>query len=349
MHKPLLQAFDGHPSERPPFWYMRQAGRYLPEYRRIRNEAADFLTFCYTPKLCVEAALQPLRRYHMDAAILFSDILVVPDALGCRVAFVEGQGPLLEPVRTAAEVAALSVERLEDHLQPVFEAVRLLAQAIPAETALIGFAGAPWTVAVYMVEGRGGTDCETARSWGYKNPDTFGDLIDLLVEATVVHLRRQIENGAEVVQLFDSWAGVLAESQFRSWVIRPTAEIVRRLKADYPEIRIIGFPRSAGARYLEYVEETGVDGVSIDATVPLSWATRNLQERCLVQGNLDNQALVVGGDVVEEETIRIVETLADGPFIFNLGHGILPQTPPDNVARVSELIRNGRKLESLGR
>jgi len=349
MNKPLLQAFDGHPPERPPFWYMRQAGRYLPEYRRIRNEAPDFLTFCYTPKLCVEAALQPLRRYHMDAAILFSDILVVPDALGCRVAFVEGQGPQLEPVRTAAEVAALSVERLEDHLQPVFEAVRLLARAIPAETALIGFAGAPWTVAVYMVEGKGGTDCETARSWGYRNPDTFGSLIDLLVEATVVHLRRQIENGAEVVQLFDSWAGVLAESQFRSWVIRPTAEIVRRLKADYPEIRIIGFPRSAGARYLEYVEKTGVDGVSIDATVPLNWAARNLQGRCLVQGNLDNQALVVGGDVAEKETLCVLEKLAEGPFIFNLGHGILPQTPPENVARVSELILDRRKSESLGR
>ena len=349
VNKPLLQAFDGRKLDRPPFWFMRQAGRYLPEYRRIRSEAPDFLTFCYTPELCVEAALQPLRRYRMDAAILFSDILVVPDALGCRVAFVEGQGPVLEPVRSAAEIAALSIERLEDHLQPVFEAVRLLAQAIPAETALIGFAGAPWTVAIYMVEGRGGTDCETARSWGYRNPDTFGALIDLLVEATVVHLRRQIENGAEVVQLFDSWAGVLAESQFRSWVIRPTAEIVRRLKADYPEIRIIGFPRSAGVRYLEYVKQTGVDGVSIDATVPLDWAARGLQGHCLVQGNLDNQALVVGGNVVEQETIRILETLADGPFIFNLGHGILPQTPPENVARVSELMRDRKKLESLGR
>jgi uroporphyrinogen decarboxylase len=174
-------------------------------------------------------------------------------------------------------------------------------------------------------------------------------LIDLLVEATVVHLRRQIENGAEVVQLFDSWAGILAESQFRSWVIRPTAEIVRRLKVDYPGIRIIGFPRNAGVRYLQYVEETGVDGVSIDATVPLSWAARSLQERCLVQGNLDNQALVVGGDAVEEESISILEALADGRFIFNLGHGILPQTPPENVARVSELIRDRRKSEGLGR
>jgi uroporphyrinogen decarboxylase len=342
--KPLLQAFDRHSSDRPPFWYMRQAGRYLPEYRRIRESTPDFLTFCYTPELCVEAALQPLRRYHMDAAILFSDILVVPDALGCRVAFVEGQGPVLEPVRSATEVAGLSIERLEVHLQPVFEAVHLLSQAIPVETAMIGFAGAPWTVAVYMVEGRGGTDCETARSWAYRDPEAFGILIDLLVEATVVHLRRQIENGAEVVQLFDSWAGVLAESQFRSWVIRPTAEIVRRLKSDHPEIRIIGFPRNAGVRYLEYVKETGIDGVSIDATVPLDWAVGSLQEHCLVQGNLDNQALVVGGEVVEEETMRILETLGDGPFIFNLGHGILPQTPPENVARISELIRGREKF-----
>jgi uroporphyrinogen decarboxylase len=328
---------------------MRQAGRYLPEYRKIRSEVPDFLTFCYSPELCVEAALQPLRRYRMDAAILFSDILVVADALGCRMVFVEGQGPVLEPVRSAAEVAALSLERLEEHLQPVFEAVRLLAHAVSSETALIGFAGAPWTVAVYMVEGRGGTDCETARSWGYRSPETFGGLIDLLVEATIVHLRRQIENGAEVVQLFDSWAGILAESQFLSWVVRPTAEIVRRLKAYHPGTRIIGFPRAAGVRYLQYVEETGVDGVSIDATVPLGWAVRSLQGRCLVQGNLDNQALVVGGEVVEEEAMRIMETLADGPFIFNLGHGIVPQTPPENVARLSEMIRDRERMESLDR
>ena len=343
MTKLLLQAFEDHPSDRPPFWYMRQAGRYLPEYRKLRSEVPDFLRFCYTPELCVEAALQPLRRYHMDAAILFSDILVVPDALGCQVAFVEGQGPVLKPVRSAADVAALSVERLEEHLAPVFEAVRLLTRAIPTETAMIGFAGAPWTLAIYMVEGRGGTDCETARSWAYRDPDTFGDLIDLLVEATIVHLRRQIENGAELVQLFDSWAGVLPEMQFRSWVIGPTAEIVRRLKSDHPQVKIVGFPRNAGVRYLEYVEKTGVDGVSIDATTPLEWAASTLQKRCLVQGNLDNQALVVGGKAMGAQTLRIMEALAGGPFVFNLGHGIVPQTPPENVARVSDMIRSGER------
>ena len=322
---------------------MRQAGRYLPEYRRIRTQAPDFLTFCYTPELCVEAALQPLRRYHMDAAILFSDILVIPDALGCRVEFVEGQGPVLEPVRSGPAVAALRLERVEEHLQPVFEAVRLLAGAIPSETAMIGFAGAPWTVAVYMVEGRGGTDCETAKSWGYRDPDTFGRLIDLLVDATILHLQRQIDNGAEVIQLFDSWAGTLAESQFRSWVIGPTARIVKHLKANHPGVRIIGFPPNAGVGYLRYVEETGIDGVSVDATVPLDWAALTLQKHCLVQGNLDNQVVVAGGEVLEAETTRILETLAGGPFIFNLGHGILPQTPPENVARVSELIRNRRR------
>ena len=343
MGKLLLEAFDGRRSNRIPFWFMRQAGRYLPEYRRIRTEAPDFLTFCYTPELCVEAALQPLRRYHMDAAILFSDILVIPDALGCRVAFVEGQGPVLEPVRSGTAVEALQLERVEEHLQPVFEAVRLLAGAISSETTMIGFAGAPWTVAVYMVEGRGGTDCETAKSWGYKDPDTFGRLIDVLVEATILHLRGQIDNGAEVIQLFDSWAGTLAESQFRSWVIGPTARIVQRLKADHPDVWIIGFPRSAGVGYLRYVEETGVDGVSIDATVPLDWAALNLQEHCLVQGNLDNQVVVAGGEVLEAEAMRILDTLGGGPFIFNLGHGILPQTPPENVARVSELVRNRRR------
>ncbi|MGF1641687.1 MAG: uroporphyrinogen decarboxylase [Rhodospirillales bacterium] len=343
MNKRLLKAFDEAPSDRVPFWFMRQAGRYLPEYRKLREEQPDFLAFCRTPALCVEAAMQPLRRFGMDAVILFSDILVIPDALGCRVAFIEGQGPVLEPVVGQAAVDALRIDGIEERLQPVFDAVRLSKAAIPPGTSMIGFAGAPWTLAVYMVEGRGGSDGETARTWGYKDENGFGRLIDVLVEATVVHLRGQIEHGAEVIQLFDSWAGLLAERPFRRWVIDPTRRIVDRLKAEYPRVKIIGFPRAAGIGYLPYVAETGVDGIGIDASVPVAWAASSLQPRCLVQGNLDNLLPVIGGSRLEDGTICILEALSDGPFIFNLGHGMLPQTPPDHVGRLAEVVRGWRR------
>jgi len=319
---------------------MRQAGRYLPEYRELRKQSADFLTFCYTPDLTVEATLQPLRRYNPDAAILFSDILVIPDALGCDVQFIEGKGPVLEPLKSARDISRLNVENIESHLEPVLETVRRLARDIPAETALIGFAGSPWTVAIYMIEGRGGTACDTARQWAYREPDIFRTLISVLVEATVRYLRRQIENGAEVVQLFDSWAGILSESQFWSWVISPTADIVRQLKSDFPHVPIIGFPRACGVLCESYAMETGVDGIGIDPGIPLRWARESLQKRCVVQGNLDNQLLVAGGDALEAETGRILDSLGKGPFVFNLGHGVLPQTPLENVGRVAELVRN---------
>ncbi len=341
--KLFLRAFESPLPERPPFWFMRQAGRYLPEYRELRRQTPDFLRFCYTPDLAVEATLQPLRRFHPDAAILFSDILVVADALGCDVRFVEGQGPVLEPVKSATDISGLKLEGVEEHLRPVYETVRRLAREIPAETALIGFAGSPWTLAIYMVEGRGGTACETARQWAYRDPDSFGALIRLLVEATVVHLRCQIANGAEVVQLFDSWAGILSETQFRSWVIAPTAEIVRRIKHEFPNVPIIGFPRASGVLCEDYALETGVDGVAIDAGIPLEWARHALQRRCVVQGNLDNQLLVAGGEALRAETLRILGALGDGPFVFNLGHGVLPRTPAENVGLVAELVRNWRR------
>jgi len=340
IEKHFLRTFSSQASERPPFWFMRQAGRYLPEYRELRKQTTDFLTFCYTPDLAVEATLQPLRRFNPDAAILFSDILVVPDALGCNVRFIEGEGPILEPLTSETDVLKLQVEGVEDHLQPVFETVRRLAHEIPTNTALIGFAGSPWTVAIYMIEGRGGTGCESARKWAYGDPESFGKLISILVDATVIHLRCQIENGAEVVQLFDSWAGILSESQFRSWVIAPTAEIVGRLKDEFPHIPVIGFPRSCGVLCEQYAIETGVDGIGIDAGIPLLWARENLQGRCVVQGNLDNQLLLVGGDALEVETLRILECLGAGPFIFNLAHGVLPQTPLEHVGRVSDMVRN---------
>ncbi|MCZ6745254.1 MAG: uroporphyrinogen decarboxylase [Alphaproteobacteria bacterium] len=337
--KLLLRALQGEVSTRPPFWLMRQAGRYLPEYRRVRERAEDFLRFCYTPDLAVEVTLQPWHRYGMDGVILFSDILVVPDALGQAVRFAEGQGPVLEPVRSVGDISRLSLDRLCGHLAPVFETIRRLSREISGDAALIGFAGAPWTLAVYMVEGHGGTDCGRARTWAYNAPVEFQGLIDLLVDATTTYLIEQVKNGVEVVQIFDSWAGVLSESQFRQWVIAPTTEIVGRFRAACPGVPVIGFPRGAGVLYKDYVEQTGVDGVSVDSTVPVQWAREALQGICTVQGNLDNQALVAGGQALDRETARILGTLAGGPFIFNLGHGILPETPPEHVARLAELVR----------
>jgi uroporphyrinogen decarboxylase len=336
--KRFLKAFAGESTDRPPFWLMRQAGRYLPEYREIRKTAKNFLNFCYTPDLAVEVTLQPLRRYGFDAAILFSDILVIPDALGQEVAFKEGEGPVLEPIRNVKALAALSADRIHDHLAPVYESVRRLSKEIPEETALIGFAGAPWTVATYMVEGRGGTDYGNTKRWAYGAPEEFSKLIDLLVNATSAYLLEQIRNGAEVIQLFDTWASVLPENQFRKWVIEPTKRIVANIKAEFPHVPVMGFPKGVGASYLDFVRETGVDGVSLDTSVPLQWAADNLQNHCVVQGNLDNQLLVAGGPAMEEEIERILSTLGRGRFIFNLGHGIVPQTPPEHVARLAEII-----------
>jgi uroporphyrinogen decarboxylase len=341
-NKPFLRVFTGDAAEPPPFWLMRQAGRYLPEYRAVRARSGNFLEFCYTPELAVEVTLQPLKRYAMDAAIMFCDILVVPDALGQKVEFREGQGPVLEPIRAASDVEKLSRQRFDEHLQPVYETIRELRRQIPENTALIGFAGAPWTVATYMVEGKGGTDFSRVRRWGLEEPETFSRIIDLLVEATSAYLVEQVRNGVEALQIFDSWAGVLDESEFRRWVIEPTATIVRSVREVFPDTPIIGFPKGAGARYVEYGSGTGVDGLSLDSGIPVDWAARELQGNHVVQGNLDNLVLLKGGEVLEREAKRILEALGRGPFVFNLGHGILPETPPENVARLAEVIRNWR-------
>ncbi len=339
MTKYFLRALNGETLSRPPFWLMRQAGRYLPEYREKRSGTKNFLDFCYTPDLAVEVTLQPLRRFGMDAAILFSDILVIPDALGQKVDFKEGEGPVLEPVRDEGDLARLNLDRLHRHLAPVYETVARLSSEIPAETALIGFAGAPWTVATYMVEGHGSKDYAACRTWAYSDPEGFGKLIDILTEATSAYLIAQIDHGAEVIQLFDTWAGVLSPSQFERWVIGPTAAIVKNIRAAHPDVPIIGFPRGVGLLYRTFVEWTGVDGVSLDNTVPTGWAAGELQPLCTVQGNLDNMALIAGGTAMEIEIRRILQDLAGGPFIFNLGHGILPQTPPEHVGRLAEIIR----------
>jgi len=337
--KRMLRALNGETLDRPPFWLMRQAGRYLPEYREVRKSSRNFLDFCYTPDLAVEVTLQPLRRYAMDAAILFCDILVIPDALGQKVEFREGEGPVLEPLRSLADIKKLSSKTMPTHLAPVFETVKRLSQEIPGDTALIGFAGAPWTVAVYMVEGRGGTDCSNIRKWADEAPDDFQVLIDLLVETTAAYLALQVKNGAEIIQLFDSWAGILDENQFRRWSIEPTKQIIQRLRKSCPGVPVIGFPRNVGKRAEMFVTETGVDGVSLDQDQPLDWIAETLQPKCTVQGNLDNQILVAGGKEQDRAVIKILQTLAGGPFIFNLGHGVVPETPPEHVGRVAELIK----------
>lgn len=337
--KTLIRALKGEVLDTPPVWLMRQAGRYLPEYRETRKTAKNFLSFCYTPDLAVEVTLQPIRRYDFDASIMFSDILVIPDALGQDVAFKEGEGPVLDPIRSVDELSKLDANRVLDHLSPVFEVVRRLRQELPEDKTLIGFAGSPWTVAIYMIEGRGGTEGENARRWAYQNPESFSEIIDLLVDATSRYLIEQVNNGAEVLQLFDSWSGLLAEQPFRRWVIEPTKRIVEAVRAQHPNVPIIGFPRGSGLMAPEFVRETGVNGVSLDANMPLQWARDHIQPLATLQGNLDNQLLVAGGGAMDEAVLRIKDTLGAGPFIFNLGHGIVPATPPEHVARLMELIR----------
>lgn len=339
--KKVICALKGESLCPPPLWLMRQAGRYLPEYRDLRGKVSGFLELCYTPELAVEVTLQPIRRYGLDAAILFSDILVIPDALGQAVSFEEGEGPKLDPLRDAASLAGLSVDRLHEHLAPVYETVRRLSSELPRETALIGFAGAPWTVATYMVEGGSSRDFVNVRGWGRTDPDGFSQLIDLVTEATAAYLCRQVEEGAEVLQLFDSWAGVLSESEFEKWSIAPTARIVSAVKEQHPDIPIIGFPRGAGVLYKRFVAETGVDAVSLDSTIPLDWAACHLQGIVALQGNLDPLLLLGGGELMDREIRRILDCFGKGSFVFNLGHGIVKETPPDHVARLVEVVRAG--------
>ena len=336
--KPFLRAFAGEALKRPPFWFMRQAGRYLPEYREIRDKAANFLDFCYSPSLAAEATLQPVRRFATDGAIVFSDILVIPDALGQKVEFITGHGPVLEPLRSVSEID-LDVGRLREFLSPVYKTLSMVRADLGEEIALIGFAGAPWTLACYMVEGGPSTDFGTLRAWVYQRPDELQELIDLLVEAISAHLIAQVHAGADVLQLFDSWAGILPEREFDRWSITPTAKIVRKVKEACAHVPIIGFPNRSGVLYKDYAARSGVDGVSIDASVSLDWAVRELQGRCTVQGNLDPHLLLAGGEALGEEVERILSVLGGGPFIFNLGHGVLPKTPPAHVAAVADRVR----------
>ena len=336
--KPLLRALEGEALTPPPWWLMRQAGRYLPEYRSIRAKARDFIEMCLTPALAAELTLQPVRRYRMDGAILFSDILLLPYAFGQALAFREGEGPILERIENHTGIDRLKPGQFMSHLEPVFDAVRRVAEALDTRTTLIGFAGSPWTVATYMVEGRTSKDFRRVKSWAYRDASGFGTLIDLLVEGTVDVLAAQMAAGAEVVQLFDSWAGILSEPAFERWVIEPTRRIVAALKRRFPDHPIIGFPRGAGLLYERYITETGVDGVGLDAMVPAGYARSRLQQLATVQGNLDPVLLIAGGAALESAVKELCRTLGGGPFVFNLGRGVLPETPPENVAALARLI-----------
>ena len=323
---------------------MRQAGRYLPEYREVRGQAGGFLNLCYSPDFATEVTLQPIRRYGFDAAILFSDILVVPHALGQNVWFAEGEGPRLDPITSAAELGILDPGGFEARIAPVYEAVRSIRAALPQETALIGFCGAPWTVASYVVAGRGTPDQGPAKEWAFKDPEGFGRLIDLLAEVSIGYLCRQIEHGANVVQIFDSWAGSLADDEFDRWVVAPTRKMVAGIRARHPNTPIIGFPRAAGLSAVHYAVETKVDGLGCDTSQPLGALSQALERANVspvLQGNLDPLLLVAGGPRLEQRVRQILTDMAGRPFIFNLGHGIVPQTPPEHVAELMRLVRQG--------
>ncbi|QIA21010.1 uroporphyrinogen decarboxylase [Mesorhizobium sp. AA22] len=334
----MLDVLKGKAAFPPPLWMMRQAGRYLPEYRETRRRAGSFLDLCYDPDLAVEVTLQPIERFGFDASILFSDILVVPHALGRDVRFEEGRGPLLTPI-SAAEIAALDGETFHVNLEPIYETVRRLRTKLPDETTLIGFCGAPWTVATYMIAGHGTSDQAPARLFAYREPAAFLQLLNVLVDHSAAYLIRQIEAGADVVQVFDSWSGVLDEVSFEAFCVRPMAEIVRQVRAVHPNVPIIGFPKGAGAHYRSYRQKTGVTGLGLDWTVPLTTA-KELQRDGAVQGNLDPLRLVAGGKALADGVDAILKALSDGPLIFNLGHGITPETPIAHVEAMVKLVRS---------
>ncbi|MGD9919149.1 MAG: uroporphyrinogen decarboxylase [Paenirhodobacter sp.] len=340
--KTILRALRGETLPTPPVWMMRQAGRYLPEYRATRAKAGDFLSLCYDSELAAEVTLQPIRRYGFDAAILFADILLLPQALGVDLWFETGEGPRMTTVTTPAELAALKAhDDVHDTLAPIYETVRILRRELPAETTLIGFAGAPWTVATYMIAGRGTRDQGPAHALKAADRATFAGLIDLLTEATIAYLSQQIEAGAEVVKLFDSWAGSLKGQDFEDFAVAPAARIITALKARFPHVPVIAFPREAGEGYIGFAKKTGADCVAIDNSVTPEWAAAKVQIDGCVQGNLDPKHMVTGGPALVEATRHVVEAFRGGPHIFNLGHGITPDADPENVALMIETIRNG--------
>jgi len=338
--KSLLRVLAGETLKTPPVWVMRQAGRYLPEYRALRETAGGFLDLCYNPDFATEVTLQPIRRFGFDAAILFADILLVPQALGMKLWFETGEGPRLEPVSNMAEINNLKpVEDIHETLDPIYETVSRLSSELPPETTLIGFAGAPWTVATYMVAGRGTPDQGPARKLMFEDPLAFSALIDLITDATIEYLARQVQAGAEVVKLFDSWSGALSGTCFENYALKPAIKIATELKCRFPGLPVIGFPRGSGGGYIQFADAGCFDALAMDTSIPATWARDVLQPKIAVQGNLDPMHMVTGGDMLVSETQRLLDILGNGRYIFNLGHGITPQGEPKNIEKMLKVIR----------
>ena len=339
VNKPVVDVLQGKRQSIPPVWMMRQAGRYLPEYRATREKAGSFLKLCFTPDLAAEVTLQPIRRFGFDAAILFSDILVVPHALGQQVDYVEGEGPRLPPLELKSGLPKLKRDVDQKVLAPVYETIKQVKTALPPRVSLLGFCGAPWTVATYMVAGQGTSDQLPARLAAYQQAEAFAELIDLLVRASVDYLVRQLQAGADAVQIFDTWAGVLPPEEFARWCIAPTKQIVEGVRAKIPGAKIIGFPRGAGSMLERYVADVPIDAVGLDWMIDRNYARDRIQSRIPVQGNLDPLVLIAGGNKLDAAVDAVMKAFAGGPFIFNLGHGITPQTPIENVERMIRRVR----------
>lgn len=338
--KPLLRVLEGACEAPPPIWMMRQAGRYLAEYRAVRETAGGFLDLCFNPELAAEVTLQPVRRFGFDAAILFSDILVVPLALGRKVWFVEGEGPRLEPMSDVKDLLSLQRDANTHILLPIYETVGSVKAQLGARTALIGFCGAPWTVATYMIAGKGTPDQAPAKQMAAREPEAFQHLVDCLVDASVDYLAKQLGAGADVVQIFDSWAGALPPEDFERWCVQPTKKLVAKLREKKPGAKVIGFPRGANKNIPRYVDETKVDAVGLGNEIDRTFARDQIQKRVPVQGNVDPQALLAGGDTLDREVDAVLQAFGSGPLIFNLGHGILPQTPIAHVERMLKRVRD---------
>ncbi len=342
MNKLIKTLLKKEKNSNPPIWIMRQAGRYLPEHLSIRSNVKNFLDLCYTPHLASEVTLQPIRRFKFDAAIIFSDILVIPDALGIKVEFVKNEGPKLQKISTESDLKNLNTNNLEQHLKPVFEALALTKSKLDTEVDLIGFSGAPWTLACYMIEGGGSKNFELTRKAAIGEEKFFSQLIEILIQSVITHLSCQIKAGANVVKLFDSWAGILPPQQLRKWVIEPTKKIVAEIKKLHPQVPVICFPRGIGTNYVEFSKSVEPHGLALDQNLEKKWVKKNIQENLgqVVQGNLDNFLLAFGSkEEIKKEVLEILETFGDHPFIFNLGHGILPETPLENVELVVNLVK----------
>ena len=340
MSRLFLDTLAGYKTSRPPFWFMRQAGRYLPEYRALRGKTDGFLSLCLNSKLACEVTLQPISRFEPDAAILFSDILIVPYGLGMSVDFVEGKGPILDAIADSSDIKRLKPEQHKARIEATYKTVSLCRDRLSRDKALIGFAGSPWTVVTYMIEGGASKNYAKVKSWAYKDEQSFNNLINIVTTATIDHLSAQIDHGADAVKLFDSWAGVLSPNQFAKWVIKPTKDIVQALNMKHPNVKVIGFPKGSGHQYIDYVNKTGIDAVALDTNIVPSWAAKVLKKQVVIQGNLDPVTLLVGGESMLKEAATIIENMKERPHIFNLGHGVLPETPPENVEYLAKFLRN---------